>query len=294
MVEIVSNKKSVTDYKRKTIIKKEDGKVNWPVTILLLICSLSILFPLYITIVIAFKQPSDMVGNILSLPKVWSFSNFSQAIEMTNFSHTIFNSLVITAGAVILTIITNSLVAYVIARNMNKKFYKFIYFYFVSAMFVPFSMLMLPLVKQVSSFNLDNKLGMMILYMIFGKSMNTLLYVGYLKNIPLELEEAAYVDGAKEWTVFWKIIFPLLKPMHATVGIMTALWAWNDVMLPLVILSDPNAATLPLAQFIFQSKFGTNYNIAFASYLLALLPLLVFYLFAQKWIINGVTKGAIK
>lgn len=294
MVEIVSNKKSVTDYKRKTIIKKEDGKVNWPVTILLLICSLSILFPLYITIVIAFKQPSDMVGNVLSLPKVWSFSNFSQAIEMTNFSHTIFNSLVITAGAVILTIITNSLVAYVIARNMNKKFYKFIYFYFVSAMFVPFSMLMLPLVKQVSSFNLDNKLGMMILYMIFGISMNTLLYVGYLKNIPLELEEAAYVDGAKEWTVFWKIIFPLLKPMHATVGIMTALWAWNDVMLPLVILSDPNAATLPLAQFIFQSKFGTNYNIAFASYLLALLPLLVFYLFAQKWIINGVTKGAIK
>ena len=294
MVEIVSNKKSVTDYKRKTIIKKEDGKVNWPVTILLLICSLSILFPLYITIVIALKQPSDMVGNIFSLPKVWSFSNFSQAIEMTNFSHTIFNSLVITAGAVILTIITNSLVAYVIARNMNKKFYKFIYFYFVSAMFVPFSMLMLPLVKQVSSFNLDNKLGMMILYMIFGISMNTLLYVGYLKNIPLELEEAAYVDGAKEWTVFWKIIFPLLKPMHATVGIMTALWAWNDVMLPLVILSDPNAATLPLAQFIFQSKFGTNYNIAFASYLLALLPLLVFYLFAQKWIINGVTKGAIK
>ena len=294
MVEIVSNKKSVTDYKRKTIIKKEDGKVNWPVTILLLICSLSILFPLYITIVIAFKQPSDMVGNILSLPKVWSFSNFSQAIEMTNFSHTIFNSLFITAGAVILTIITNSLVAYVIARNMNKKFYKFIYFYFVSAMFVPFSMLMLPLVKQVSSFNLDNKFGMMILYMIFGISMNTLLYVGYLKNIPLELEEAAYVDGAKEWTVFWKIIFPLLKPMHATVGIMTALWAWNDVMLPLVILSDPNAATLPLAQFIFQSKFGTNYNIAFASYLLALLPLLVFYLFAQKWIINGVTKGAIK
>ena len=161
-------------------------------------------------------------------------------------------------------------------------------------MFVPFSMLMLPLVKQVSSFNLDNKFGMMILYMIFGISMNTLLYVGYLKNIPLELEEAAYVDGAKEWTVFWKIIFPLLKPMHATVGIMTALWAWNDVMLPLVILSDPNAATLPLAQFIFQSKFGTNYNIAFASYLLALLPLLVFYLFAQKWIINGVTKGAIK
>ena len=294
MVEVSSNTKSITRYKRKSIIKRENGKVNWLVTILLAICSLTVLFPLYITIVIAFKQPSDMIGNVLSLPKNWSFSNFKQAIEMTDFFHVILNSIIITGGAIVFTIVTNSLVAYAIARNMHKKFYKFIYFYFVSAMFVPFSMLMLPLVKQVSSFNLDNKFGMIILYMVFGISMNTLLYVGYLKNIPLELEEAAYVDGAKPWIVFWKIIFPLLKPMHATVGIMTALWAWNDVMMPLVILSDPNSTTLPLAQFIFQSKFGTNYNVAFASYLLALLPLLVFYLFAQKWIINGVTKGAIK
>ena len=291
-VGLKSNNRS--KLKKISFIKKEDGKVNLPITILLIICSLTILFPLYITIVIAFKQPSEMIGNILSLPKSWSFSNFKQAIEMTNFFHTIMNSLFITAGAVVVTIVTNSLVAYAIARNMHKKFYKFVYFYFVSAMFVPFSMLMLPLVKQVSFFNLDNKVGMIILYMVFGISMNTLLYVGYLKNIPLELEEAAYVDGAKQWTVFWKIIFPLLKPMHATVGIMTALWAWNDVMMPLVILSEQNSATLPLAQYIFQSKFGTNYNVAFASYLLALLPLLVFYLFAQKWIINGVTKGAIK
>ena len=270
MAEVGLKSNNRSKVKKISFIKKEDGKVNLPITILLIICSLTILFPLYITIVIAFKQPSEMMGNILSLPKSWSFSNFKQAIEMTNFFHTIMNSLFITAGAVVVTIVTNSLVAYAIARNMHKKFYKFVYFY------------------------LDNKVGMIILYMVFGISMNTLLYVGYLKNIPLELEEAAYVDGAKQWTVFWKIIFPLLKPMHATVGIMTALWAWNDVMMPLVILSEQSSATLPLAQYIFQSKFGTNYNVAFASYLLALLPLLVFYLFAQKWIINGVTKGAIK
>lgn len=294
MAEVSLKASNKSKIKKGSLIKKQDGKINWSVTILLIICSLTILFPLYITIVIAFKQPSDMMGNVLSLPKTWNFNNFIQAIKMTNFFHTILNSLIITAGAVIVTIVTNSLVAYAIARNMHKKFYKFVYFYFVSAMFVPFSMLMLPLVKQVSFFNLDNKIGMTILYMVFGISMNTLLYVGYLKNIPLELEEAAYVDGAKQWTVFWKVIFPLLKPMHATVGIMTALWAWNDVMMPLVILSEQSQATLPLAQYIFQSKFGTNYNAAFASYLLALLPLLIFYLFAQKWIINGVTKGAIK
>ena len=253
MAEVGLKSNNRSKVKKISFIKKEDGKVNLPITILLIICSLTILFPLYITIVIAFKQPSEMIGNILSLPKSWSFSNFKQAIEMTNFFHTIMNSLFITAGAVVVTIVTNSLVAYAIARNMHKKFYKFVYFYFVSAMFVPFSMLMLPLVKQVSFFNLDNKVGMIILYMVFGISMNTLLYVGYLKNIPLELEEAAYVDGAKQWTVFWKIIFPLLKPMHATVGIMTALWAWNDVMMPLVILSEQSSATLPLAQYIFLS-----------------------------------------
>ena len=178
MAEVGLKSNNRSKVKKISFIKKEDGKVNLPITILLIICSLTILFPLYITIVIAFKQPSEMMGNILSLPKSWSFSNFKQAIEMTNFFHTIMNSLFITAGAVVVTIVTNSLVAYAIARNMHKKFYKFVYFYFVSAMFVPFSMLMLPLVKQVSFFNLDNKVGMIILYMVFGISMNTLLYVG--------------------------------------------------------------------------------------------------------------------
>lgn len=288
----VNTKVSIKDNIKKKF-RKDNGKINYISTAILIICSLVILFPLYITINIAFKQPSDMMSSILSLPKTLSFSNFKDAIEMTNFFHAIFNSLFITGGSIIFTILTNSLVAYAIARNMNKKFYKFVYFYFVSAMFVPFSMMMLPLVKSVSSLGLDNKIGLIILYTVFGMSMNTLLYTGFLKNIPIALEEAAYVDGAKPWTVFWKIIFPLLKPMHATVGIMTALSTWNDVMMPLVIL-DQNQATLPLAQFIFQSKFGTNYNLAFASYLLALLPLLIFYLFAQKWIINGVTNGAVK
>lgn len=293
MAELNLNTKLSSKNNIKKKFRKDDGKINYIGTTILIICSLVILFPLYITINIAFKQPSDMMGSILSLPKTLSFSNFKNAIEMTNFFHAILNSLFITCGAIIFTILTNSLVAYAIARNMNKKFYKFAYFYFVSAMFVPFSMMMLPLVKSVSSLGLDNKIGLVILYTVFGMSMNTLLYTGFLKNIPIALEEAAYVDGAKPWTVFWKIIFPLLKPMHATVGIMTALTTWNDVMMPLVILNQ-DQATLPLAQFIFQSKFGTNYNLAFASYLLALLPLLVFYMFAQKWIINGVTNGAIK
>ncbi len=279
--------------------KKIKEKTNIPVTILLAIGALTILFPLYITILVAFKSPEQMttdVAGLLSLPTSWSLNNFREAIATTNFPVVLLNSLLITGFAVILVIITNSLVAYAIARNMHKRFYKFAYMYFISGMFVPFAILMLPLVKQTSILNMDNIPGIIVLYVVFNMSMNTLLYVGYLKNIPIALEEAAYVDGASTWTVFWKIIFPLLKPMHATVAIMTALATWNDVMMPLVILegSDASSMTLPMAQLLFQTKFGTNYNVAFASYLLALLPILIFYVFAQKWIINGVTNGAVK
>lgn len=130
-------------------------------------------------------------------------------------------------------------------------------------------------------------IGVIILYVVFYMPMNVLLYTGYLKNIPIALEEAARVDGATTWQTYWKIVFPMMSPMHATVAVLTALGTWNDVMTPLVIMSGSGMTTLPLAQMTFQTQFGTNYNLAFASYLLALLPILIFYIFAQKKIIGG-------
>ena len=121
-----------------------------------------------------------------------------------------------------------------------------------------------------------------------------MLYSGYLVNIPMALEEAAKVDGASTWTTYWKIIFPVMSPMHATVAVLTALAVWNDVMTPLIIMAGSGENTLPLAQLNFQSQFGTNYNLAFASYLLSLIPILIFYLICQKQILNGVTNGAVK
>ena len=153
---------------------------------------------------------------------------------------------------------------------------------------------MMPLVKQTAELHIANVVGVILCYTVFYMPMNVLLYSGYLKNIPVALEEAAHVDGASTWTTYWKVIFPLMKPMHATVAVLTALGTWNDVMTPLVIMSGSGMNTLPLAQLTFQTQFGTNYNLAFASYLLALLPMLIFYLFAQKQIINGVVNGAVK
>ena len=120
------------------------------------------------------------------------------------------------------------------------------------------------------------------------------IYTAYIASIPRELEEAARMDGASTWGVYWRVVFPLLAPINATVGILTCLWAWNDFMLPLIIISDPGGATIPLVQYVFQGQFSADFTLAFASYLLAMAPLLLVYLFAQRWVISGVTRGAIK
>jgi raffinose/stachyose/melibiose transport system permease protein len=172
--------------------------------------------------------------------------------------------------------------------------FRYLFYYFVSALFVPFPIIMLPVAKQTALLGLDNPLGLVVLYVVYGLAFNIFIFTAYINSIPRELEEAAVTDGASTWTVFWRIIFPLLAPMNATVGILTCLWAWNDFLLPLVVVSDPAFATLPLVQFVFQSQFSTNYGVAFASYLMAMAPLLVVYVIAQRWVISGVTRGAIK
>jgi len=270
------------------------GKTNWSLTILLIVLSVVVFLPLYLTVIVALKTPRELAESILALPQTFQFSNFTEAIRLTNFFNAFQNSALITLSVVVLTLLSNSMVAYAIARNMHRKVFKFLYYYFVSAMFVPFPIIMLPIVKQTSSWGMDNPFGLIFLYVVYGLAFNIFVYVGYMKSIPKDLEEAAIVDGATTWGVFWRIIFPLLAPINATVGILTFLWAWNDFMLPLVILSEQSNATLPLVQYIFQSQFSTNYNLAFASYLMALLPAVIVYLFAQKWVISGVTKGAIK
>ena len=274
------------------------GGTNWPITILLIIGCVTIFFQLYMAVIIAFKQPSEMTNDIagaLAFPSKWSFSNFAEAMEVTDFWNSLGNSLLITILTVVIAILLHSLAGYAIGRNMgHSKFYKFSYLYIVSGMFVPFAILMMPVVKLTAQMGLANRVGVILLYTVFYMPMNLLLYSGYLKNIPLALEEAERVDGATTWKTYWSIIFPVMKPMHATVAVLTALGTWNDVMTPLVILSGTDVNTLPLAQLNFQTQFCTNYNLAFASYLLALIPILIFYLVCQKQILNGVVNGAVK
>lgn len=277
----------------KVSIKNEH--YNWPITILLMIGILSVIvLPLYMALMIAIKDPTDM-NHILALPKVLRLQNFADAWKMTEYPRKFMNTAFITIVNLFFTLITNSFVAFAITRNRKKsKFFRFMYYYFISAMFIPFSVIMLPLVVQANTFHLDNIIGITFLYVVFGLPMNTFLFCGAIKSIPEALDEAAKIDGAKPLQIFSYVIFPILKPTTATVAILSFMWTWNDFTMPLVLLSDSKQQTLQLAQYVFKSQFSVNYNLAFASYLLVLLPVLIVYIFCQKWIMNGVVAGAIK
>lgn len=271
-------------------------KHDWPTTIIMSLGAVVVLFPLYMTIAIALKTPAEMgtVAEILRLPVNPRWANFTDAIRVARFGPALRNSTVITGFSVSLTILLNSMVGYAIGRNMNKLFFRVMFYYFVSAMFIPFAVIMLPIVRQMTMLNYDSIPGLITLYVVYGLPLSVFFYTAFMKSIPIEFEEAALMDGASILYTFWKLIFPLMKPMHATLIIITGLWTWNDFLLALIILNIRNINTLALAQFSFQAQFSTNYNLGFASYLMALAPMLILFIVAQKWVVNGLTRGGLK
>ncbi|SEE61223.1 carbohydrate ABC transporter membrane protein 2, CUT1 family [Arthrobacter alpinus] len=276
-------------------INREGYKINWWMTALLLVASLTILVPLYFTISMALKSPEQAAsGTGFAWPSDPHWENFAQAFEMTNYPAAFMSTAFITVISVLGALAASSMVAYAIVRNWDKKFFRLSYIYFLSAMFVPFPVVILPLIKQTAMFGLDNPLGVAFIHIVGGISFNSLLFIAFLRSIPVELEEAARLDGASTWQTFRKVIFPLLAPMSATVGIFAFLGSWNDFLLPQMLIADPALQTLPVVQQLFQGQFNTNYSLAFASYLMALAPTLLVYLFAQRWIMSGVMRGAVK
>lgn len=293
-VKAPASTRSITPRRRR---RGDDDtrRTNWWATGLVAVLSLTILIPLYLAVVVALKTPEQLAGGTgFEWPNPVRWENFAEAWERTQFPQALLNTALITVGAVVLTLLTSSVVAYALARNSHRPFFKGAFFYLLAALFIPFPIILLPVVKQTAILGLDNQAGLILLYTIYGLSLNVFIYTAYIRSIPIELEEAARVDGASTWRVFWSIVFPLLAPMNATVGILTAVWAWNDFILPLVVLTDPAARTLPLAQYVFQGQYNTDYTVAFSSYLLAMVPLLVVYIFSQRWVISGVTRGSIK
>jgi raffinose/stachyose/melibiose transport system permease protein len=284
----------------QTKTNRRRGKVgqettNWGTMVLLLLCALTVLLPLYVTISMSLKTTAQAVdGNAFSLPAPIDFSGFAQAWELTNFPRAFVISVLITAFTVLGTVVLAALASYAIVRNWEKRFFRWSFFYLLVTLFLPFPVVALPQIQFTGLLGLANPVGVTILHIMFQLSFSILLFTAFLRSIPMELEESARMDGATTWVTFRRLIFPLLAPMSATIAIFAFLASWNDFMMPSLIIADASQQTIPVVQSIFQTQFSNNYNVSFASYLMAMAPAIIAYLFTQRWVMEGLTQGAVK
>ncbi len=258
--------------------------------------ALVILLPFYITLITAFKTPEESAQNFFAFPKSFYLDNFKEVFAKAGYLKYFMNSVIVTVCSLVLIYILVTMISYAIARSMKRSaYYKIIFGMIVLGMFVPFQVIMVPLVQFMGGLGLSNKFGLILLHVTYASMQAVFLLVNYIQNVPQDLEEAAYIDGCTTVQAYVRIVVPLLKPMTSTVLVLNALWIWNDFQMPLMILNKlPDTWTLPLFQYNFKSQYSFDYNMAFASYLIAMIPVLVAYICAQKHIVEGLTAGAVK
>ena len=253
---------------------------NWWAYMILFAGILFMIIPLVVTIISSFKPTAEITGNFFGLPEEFTLDNYTRLFE-DGITQYFFNSSLLTIIGVGLIVAVVPMAAFSIARNMKRsKAFAIMYVFLIMGIFVPFQVIMLPMTKLMSILGLNNHVGLIILYLAYAIPQTLFLYVGYIKAIvPEDMDEAAAIDGCDKFTMYWRIIFPLLKPIHATVLIINALWIWNDFLLPLLILNkDQNLWTLPLFQYNYQGMYFSDYGPSFASYVVGIIPILIVYL----------------
>ena len=263
------------------------------VEILGIFLALMWLAPFYLMIVNSFKTKREIFTDTLSLPAVFSLENYYEAFERLNFIQTFFNSIFITVTSVGIIIIFSSMAAYALSRNKSK-ISSVLFFVFIAAMLIPFQSVMIPLITIFGSLDMLNRIGIIIMYLGFGSGLSIFLFYGALSGIPKTLDEAARIDGASNFQIFWRIIFPILKPISVTVGILNTIWIWNDYLLPSLVINQEGMETIPLKMFYFFGEYTKQWHLALAGLTLAIIPVVFGYFMAQRHIIKGVSEGAVK
>jgi raffinose/stachyose/melibiose transport system permease protein len=250
-------------------------------------------FPFFLVVINSFKEKRDIRNNPVSLPEEWLFSNYAEAVDRMDYWLALGNSIFITIASVVAIVITSSMLAYYLARSKTR-FSAITFLVLVASMIVPFQALMIPFVGLFGNLGiLSSRISLVFFYVGFGVAMSTFLYHGFIKNVPLELDEAASMDGASPFTTFRKVIFPMLSPVTATVAIINALWIWNDFLLPSLVLYQEQR-TLPLRTYVFYGMYTSDYGLAMAGLVISVIPIVVFYFLMQRQIIAGVSAGAVK
>lgn len=278
-------------------MKKSKRVGNNVIFFVLLALSVLFLVPIIIVIINSFKSRIYISSQPLKLPNAETFvalENYINGVTSSDFFSAFLRSLFITVVSVILIVLFASMAAWYIVR-LNSKITKGIYYMLVFSMIVPFQMVMYTMTYVTNRANLDNVFGITFVYLGFGAGLSVFMLCGFIKSIPLEIEEAAMIDGASPIQAFFTVVFPMLKPTAITVAILNTMWIWNDYLLPYLVLGS-DKKTIPVAiQLAMQGAYGsTDYGGFMAMLVLAIVPIIIFYIFCQKYIIKGVVAGAVK
>ena len=271
-------------------------KSNNVLFLFMTILAITFLVPIFIVLMNSFKGQFFISDAPFSFPTEQTFvgfTNYLNGIEKINFFSAFGYSLFITVGSVLLITICTSMTAWYITR-VKSKITSLMYYLFAFSMIVPFQMVMFTMSKTVNVLRLDNPVGMILIYLGFGAGLSVFMFAGFIKSIPLEIEEAAMIDGCNPIQTFFLVVFPILKPTAITVSILNTMWIWNDYLLPYLVIGN-KYRTLPVAIQYLQGGYGSrDMGALMAMLILAIIPIVVFYLSAQKYIIKGVISGAVK
>ncbi|AZB41919.1 carbohydrate ABC transporter permease [Bacillus sp. FJAT-42376] len=262
--------------------------------ILLSSYSVLIIVPLFVALLTSFKQLRDVYDGPLALPKVLDFSNFSLLLFEKSLAHYLVNSIIVTAAAVFFALWFASMIAYGITR-LRSKWGNLLFAVFMLGMIVPAQTLMVPLYSLMLKLQLTNTLlGLILVHVAVLMPICVFILTGFMKTLPGELFEAARVDGASEWNMYWRITLPLSFPSLAITAIFSMVIVWNDLLFSLLFITNEEKKTLPLALLQFQGEYLTNYPVLFAGVLITSLPLIILYVFLQRFFISGALSGAVK
>lgn len=269
-------------------------KVTFLLEIIGIVLGVIFLIPFYFVIINSVKGFADILIDAAAWPQEFLFSNYLKVWDIINFPRAFWNSLIITVISNIGLVVISSMAAWKMVRTPGK-FSKILFALFVSAMVIPFQTVMIPLMKLGGTLNLTNSIpGLIVMYFGFGVPLSLFLYHGFIKTVPIEIEESARIDGCSQFGVFWRIVFPLLKPITVTVVILNTLWIWNDYLLPLLVLQDAELRTIPLATSSFFAQYTKQWDMGLAALVMGITPVVIFFLFLQRHIIKGIAQGSIK
>lgn len=269
-------------------------KKVWLPTIIMFFFGVLFLMPIILLVMNAFKTHNDMIQNFLSFPHYLYTGNFTEAIERLKFWKVVGNSAYVTLGTMLVCTIISFMAAYGIA-HIPGKLGNVLYLLFTLGQIIPFHSIMIALSVQLTNANLLNNLTVLIfLYAGFHGAFGIFTYVGFLKSIPKELEEAAAIDGCGMFRCMWQVIFPLVRSTSITLLVLFFLWTWNDFLMPNLYVSDSGLRTLTVAIYMFKSTSGSEWNLMLAGMTLSMVPIVIIYIAAQKYITSGLTAGAVK